>query len=302
MKITNEQISFVVQGPVQASVERQQNVGITQQCLQSIRHFFPDSPIILSTWKGQNLDGLTADTILELDDPGPNCIFEDGKLKKLNNNRQLYSSHMGLKQVTTEYAVKIRTDNKLISRNFVTLYEKYADIPRQAGFDYLSSRVVTNSAFFVSSHSGKTVHFSKSDLFDFGKTQDLLVIWGDDMLSDLHFSKAKGHKSRYPSTEQFLCLHWLEKLLGKKLYIHSKANDNAGLGDEFWPNFIANNLIIDAPENIGLDVTERFYKRGKWALEYDLKDWLYLNGQIPQPVDLKRSIRFVKQGFHRLFN
>lgn len=56
-KIDDEAITFVVQGPVQASASRQQIAGITEQCLNSIRRFFPKSTIILSTWKGQPLDG-----------------------------------------------------------------------------------------------------------------------------------------------------------------------------------------------------------------------------------------------------
>ncbi len=58
IKIDDEAITFVVQGPVQASASRQQIAGITEQCLNSIRRFFPKSTIILSTWKGQPLDGL----------------------------------------------------------------------------------------------------------------------------------------------------------------------------------------------------------------------------------------------------
>lgn len=61
---------------------------------------------------------------------------------------------------------------------------------------------------------------------------------------------------------------------------------------------MANNLLMDCPENIGLDVTERFYKRGNLALEYDLKDWLYLNGLISKNtlIDKKRIYRAYKNG------
>lgn len=75
IKIDDEAITFVVQGPVQASASRQQIAGITEQCLNSIRRFFPKSTIILSTWKGQPLDGLDYDQVLELDDPGANTVF-----------------------------------------------------------------------------------------------------------------------------------------------------------------------------------------------------------------------------------
>lgn len=41
----------------------------------------------------------------------------------------MYSTHMGLKAVKTPYAVKLRTDNLLTGRQFVELYERYADLP-----------------------------------------------------------------------------------------------------------------------------------------------------------------------------
>nr|WP_217702209.1 WavE lipopolysaccharide synthesis family protein [Vibrio ostreicida] len=296
MTISDQDISFVVQGPVQGSDERKQLTGITEQCLMSIRQFFPRSTIILSTWKGQNFTGLDTDKVIELDDPGPNYIWQDEQQLKLNNNRQIYSTHAGLKAVTTPYAAKLRTDNKLTGQGFVRLFEQYAHQPKQTGFDFLNSRIVTSSAFFISSHVGKTVHFHKSDLFDFGETQDLLSLWDEQLIPELRFSKNVGYKSRYPATEQFLCLRWLSRLIGKDHHINTKAGDSAGLDAHFWTSFIASNLIVDQPENLGLDVTERFYKRGNLALEYDLKDWLYLTGVAPQPLDMKRALRFYK--FH----
>ncbi|ENM3849535.1 WavE lipopolysaccharide synthesis family protein [Vibrio cholerae] len=297
IKIDDEAITFVVQGPVQASASRQQIAGITEQCLNSIRRFFPKSTIILSTWKGQPLDGLDYDQVLELDDPGANTVFYDGLPIKLNNNRQMYSTHMGLKAVKTPYAVKLRTDNLLTGRQFVELYEQYADLPRAQNYQFLTQRVLTSSTFFISSHYGHPVHFHKSDLFDFGLTQDLLTIWSDRWIPELHFTLKPGYKARHPATEQVLCLNWISALLDEEHHIESKTCDHAGLGENFWPQFMANNLLMDCPENIGLDVTERFYKRGNLALEYDFKDWLYLNGLISKNtlIDKKRIYRAYKK-------
>ena len=91
-KIADKDITFVVQGPVQASKVRKQLAGITEQCLRSIRDHFPESKIILSTWKGQPHQGLDYDLVLELDDPGPNFIYHGDERIQLNNNRQLHSS------------------------------------------------------------------------------------------------------------------------------------------------------------------------------------------------------------------
>lgn len=294
IKIADHEISFVVQGPVQASDGRTQISNITSDCLSSIRSYFPTSTIILSTWKGQPHQGLDYDQVIELDDPGSNIIYHDGQPQTLNNNRQMVSSHCGLKAVTTQYAVKMRSDNKLIGRHFVDLYCQYADIPRQEQYSFFKQRTVTSSAFFISSHHGRPVYFHKSDLFDFGLTEDLLTIWSSNWIEELSFTLKPGYKARYTTTEQFLTLNWLSKLIGKQLKINNLTGEDAGLGTDFWPQFIANNIIVDAPEKLGLDVTERFYKRGNLALEYDLADWLYLNNQSGKPRDKKRIYRRYK--------
>ncbi|MFQ2195531.1 WavE lipopolysaccharide synthesis family protein [Aeromonas jandaei] len=295
MRINDSDITFVVQGPIQATGARSQIDGITQQCLNSIRAHFPESKIILSTWKGQPIDDLDFDQVLLLDDPGQNEIKNDDKLVKLNNNRQLYGVHMGLAMVDTSYAVKIRSDNIISGRGFLELYQKYAHIERDREFCYLDSRIITSSAFFISSHYGKPVFFHKSDLFDFGLTKDLLKIWPERQLEQLQFHLKAGYKERHPATEQYFLLHWLSILMGKKLKINNKANDDAGLGSDFWPCFVANNLIVATPEMLSLDVTDRFYKRGNLALELDLSDWLYFVGLKKQPIDVKRVYRKYKE-------
>lgn len=295
MKIDNKDISFVLQGPVSASKDRIQKEGVTEKNIASIRQLFPDSEIILSTWKGQDTAGLDIDTLILLDDPGQNSVFNNGEEKKLNNNRQLYSSHQGLRTVNTRYAAKVRTDNIINGRGFVELFEQFFSAPRDPEYTYLDNRVVTSSTFFISSHIGKPVYFHKSDLFDFGETQDLLKIWHDRIVPELYFNKQPGYKSRHPATEQFLCLHWMSKLIDKNLHINTKAGDDAGLGSEFWEKFIANNLIVCEPDKMGLDVTERFYNRGNLVLEYDFNDWKYAAGLAGKPIDKKRIKRKLKE-------
>ena len=295
MKIENKDISFVLQGPVSASKNRAQQEGVTEKNIASIRQLFPGSEIILSTWKGQDTAGLDIDTLILLDDPGQNSVFNNGEEKKLNNNRQLYSSHQGLRTVNTRYAAKVRTDNIINGRGFVELFEQFFSAPRDPEYTYLGNRVVTSSTFFISSHIGKPVYFHKSDLFDFGETQDLLKIWHDRLVPELYFNKQPGYKSRHPATEQFLCLHWMSKLIDKNLHINTKAGDDAGLGSEFWEKFIANNLIVCEPDKMGLDVTERFYNRGNLVLEYDLNDWKYAAGLAGKPIDKKRIKRKLKE-------
>lgn len=292
--IVNEDITFVVQGPVQASEGRKQIEGITSQCVRSIRQHFPGSVILLSTWKGQPTSGLDYDRLLELDDPGSNIIYVNDSPVTLNNNRQLVSSHQGLKQVTTKYAVKLRSDNLISGRGFVELFEKYHQKNRDESDSLFSARIVTSSAFFISHHRGAPIHFCKSDLFDFGLTSDLLKVWSEPLVPELRFYPKVGYKSRPPSTEQFLCLKWLSELMGKPLNIQNRVYDDANLGQDFWHRFIASNIIIGKPEELGLDTTERFYRRGNLVFEYDLEDWLVIAGFLKPSCSLKTIIRTIR--------
>ncbi len=289
--ITDAEISFVVQGPVQATEGRAQNASITKQCLDSIRHWFPESTIILSTWKNQNLEGLDFDQLLELDDPGQNTVYNNDEAQKLNNNRQLFSTNQGLQAVKTPYAVKIRTDNKLVGRQFVEIYQDCVDAKREEKSVLFAQRVLTSSAFFITHHRGEPNYFCKSDLFDFGRTDDLLKIWSEILLDDQYFYHAEGYKSRPPATEQFLCLKWISEITGKSLHINNRVNDDAGLGWDYWNQCIANNLIVATPEELGLDVTERFYQRGNLVFEIDLQEWKVLTGIEAPTLRLKTVIK-----------
>ena len=137
---------------------------------------------------------------------------------------------MGLAAVKTKFAVKMRTDNQLMGRGFVELYERYSEIKRESQYSLFNSRVVTSSTFFLLSHAGQDTHFHKSDLFDFGETQDLLKIWDGNFCQHYTFSKKAGYKSRYPATEQFLCLKWISHLLGEIINSQSKLETMLGLG------------------------------------------------------------------------
>ncbi len=119
-------LSFVIQGPVQAAPDRPQAEGITAQCLASVRKFFPRSRIILSSWEGQHVAGLDFDELVLSPDPGPVILRgPEGPLWKENLNRQLVSTRNGLRQVKTRRDCKLRSDMRLLGRDFAEIDQKY---------------------------------------------------------------------------------------------------------------------------------------------------------------------------------
>ena len=118
IKFDTNELTFVVQGAVD---------NITPVCIESIRHFFPDSTIIFSTEYGQIVNQLDYDLLVEIDDVGGIPIRIDDPLdaSKFNLNRQLASTVAGLKRVKTKYTMKIRSDMVLTGRRFATYLHEY---------------------------------------------------------------------------------------------------------------------------------------------------------------------------------
>lgn len=164
MKIENEEITFIVQGPVGTE---------TKKCVNSIRENYPGSEIILSTWIGSDIDlikRMTMKNIVYSTDPGDSGrMFLNNKIFN-NINRQLVSTKAGLSKVNTKYAVKTRTDFRFINSNLKDFLNKYEDFCINEEMRFVDKRILTLGAdrrfpFFI---------------FDFcfaGKSSDLRLLF-----------------------------------------------------------------------------------------------------------------------------
>ncbi len=280
MVIEFKDISVVVQGPVQAYHGRAQETGITHKCLQSIREHLPGATIILSTWAGQNCEGLEPDLLLLNEDPGPTISSYDaqGKPGYLNFNRQLVSSAAGLREVKTPYAVKLRSDNFLTSSDFVRAQQAY---PQRCLADSLfQERVVVNTSYFRRYCDGQKVVMLPSDFFHFGRTMDLLAIWDIPLFKDLPFDEERrghpqhrGAPNTCPHAEQIYCNTWLQQLSADVPYLEHRHHATPEML-EYWDRFMASNFVVLEPQQIGLGLIDRFIPRSKRPNEISHLDWL----------------------------
>ncbi|MDP2515801.1 WavE lipopolysaccharide synthesis family protein [Photobacterium damselae subsp. piscicida] len=172
MQQTFEQISVVVQGPVQNYQGRTHHEeGITQRCLESIRTHLPGAKIILSTWPDQDLAGLDYDQLVISQDPGVNLVDGLPQFPK-NYDCQLVSTQAGLAQVTTPYAIKLRSDNYLIGNEFVAIQHSF--LKSESEHKVFEEKIVINSNLFRRTSHGRSVLMSPSDFFYFGRTANLI--------------------------------------------------------------------------------------------------------------------------------
>ncbi|MBY6188360.1 WavE lipopolysaccharide synthesis family protein [Marinobacter hydrocarbonoclasticus] len=271
-----ERISVVVQGPVQAYQGRGMEEGITRRCLDSVRTHLPGATLILSTWPDQDLSGLDYDLLVESDDPGPNA---DAYCPR-NYHRQLVSSREGLKRVTTDYAVKLRSDNYLVGNQFV---ERQQDYPlRHPNFTQFAERVVINANLFRRYSKGHRILYHPSDFFYYGRTEDLLKIWDQPLFPQQPFSDAllAGfyglRKGQIPlEAEQVICQLWLLALDPNAPMIHRRIAGDAAAHD-YWDKFVASNILLDEPAEIGLGLRKLSLRRKKRVNEFTHHEWCEL--------------------------
>ncbi|ABL98317.1 WavE lipopolysaccharide synthesis family protein [Shewanella amazonensis] len=307
MTIKFSDITVVVQGPVQAYQGRDQQAGITQVCLDSIRTHLPGARIILSTWEGQNCTGLAPDLLLQHPDPGANVVAYNaqGEAQKLNFNRQIVSTCEGLKRVETPYAVKLRSDNYLTGHGFVTALEQF---PARCDQDIrFTEPVVVNTSYFRRYAEGQRVIMHPSDFFHFGRTEDLLKIWDLPLFEDRPFDPAQAGKAQYhgapltcPHAEQIYCDLWLRRLDDGFLPLAHRHQFSANQGER-WDRFMASNLRVLEPEQLGLGLIARFIPKAKRPNEMSHLDWLLLYRRYCDPTYPASAVKlFTSLGWRRL--
>lgn len=242
--INLKDISVVVQGVI--------NKTETLKCLKSIRKHLPDAEIILSTWIGENIDGLIYDKLVLNEDPG--ATIQNFTTYTYNNtNRQLLSTQSALEQVTNKYVLKLRTDAILKGTKFLKYWNKFETANKN--YKIFKHRVIISSLYsrlYSDSDSNVPMPFHPSDFYFFGLKEDIkdyflnTVLATDEELGNWQFKNPdrlpyKNTLFRY-SPEQYICFHWLQK--------HYKDIQFDDLTDwniqniEFSKNILFNNFIF----------------------------------------------------------
>lgn len=292
MKKNYDDITVVVQGPVQTFQDRPQEPNITHKCLTSIREYLPGATIILSTWPNQELEGLDYDQLVISEDPGANCrhYTMKGEPQFYNNNRQIVSSREGLLQVKTKYALKLRSDNYLTSNNFVELQKSYQ--ARAAEHTYLKERVVVSDTFTRRYAKGLPVAFHLSDFFYFGLTEDVLAFWNIPLFEEFQPTSSVPINEGFPDyvidCTQALCLAAFQQF-DSSIQLKSLL-DNSPKKIELSEKCYANNLVIAPPEILGLGLCQKFLGKARVSrtkgkcTHYQFFEWQALYKQYCDPT------------------
>lgn len=216
--ISNKDISVVVQGAIDKK--------LTPECLKSIRKYFPEAEIILSTWEGSDVSGLDYDILLLNQDPGGYkhdfAIYNEPR--SINNcNRQLVSTKNGILKSNRTYCLKLRSDIVLKNSGFLEYWDKFEI--RNSEYKLFNHRILCSS-LFSREHScqfgtGFPTPFHPTDFWFFGLTNDLKDYFCDCPLQTKE--EASNWDFKYPNRlpytsmlwrfapEQFFCVNWIKK-------------------------------------------------------------------------------------------
>lgn len=212
--IDTRDISVVVQGAVESK--------LTKKCLKSIRHNLPEAEIILSTWKGSEIQQLDYDTLILNDDPGSLGwhYYYGERIVPVNFNRQLVSTKAGIQKATRKYVLKIRSDFYLKNNSFLSLYNDLNN--RELPFHYFKNRVLIPSVYtrIFFPESAFPCPFCYSDFFFFGLREDVEDYFNMEPISqeeacNWHFKFPDRKPDRLETgrymPEQFLGYAWAKR-------------------------------------------------------------------------------------------
>ena len=187
MNIVNESdITFVVQGGVV-------DFESVTKCIQSIKKHFPNSKIILSTWKGSDTRKYEIDNLVLSNDTNLVDHFYKNQNILNNINRQIISSRNGLRKSKTKYSVKLRTDMFFKSNNILKLIGNL-NTNECKQFD-LKSKLITPIDLCINPEKSKLL-FHFNDWIVAGLTEDVLKVFDIPLMSmkDLTYFKSKNFK------------------------------------------------------------------------------------------------------------
>lgn len=284
-----KEISVVVQGPIVGKRDWPQSKRLTERALDSIRRFLPGAEIILSTWAGSQVDGLSFDRLVESQDPG-GLLLHEHKGKKLffNCSRQIVSAREGLRVATRPYAVKFRTDMVFESAGFLDYFGRYPQ--RASEWAVFRERVVVGTMFSRDPARLFPQPFCPSDWFAFGRREDVLDLWDVPLVPEEYctwFQNRPRPANRWNDSdlryapEQYLWLGFLRK--------HAEVPcehqwDYGPHNARIHELTFANNLIIASARQLGF----RFLKYGFGFVNavsvYDHAGWQELYARHCDPA------------------
>lgn len=252
--IQNHDISIVVQGPILY----QSPFGVTQETTRLVctrlKKIFPQSEVVLSTWKGSHINSIPYDKLVLSEDPGATWFnYRDYKL--LNNcSRLIVSTRAGIEAASRKYVFKIRSDLFVASSSFLHYFNQFPYYDEE--YKFVKNRIIAFSLYSIKSH--RTCLFTMkrpyhiSDWAYFGCKEDLLDLYSIPLPREPAFSQwflkrckpffdIEPHRLWKMPPEQYVTSSFFKKHTRLNFdHTNDLSYNNAELSDRL----IANNFLV----------------------------------------------------------
>lgn len=256
--IDSKNISVIIQGPIEWTLDPVSGHGLTYALYQNIRTLLPDAEIILSTWQGQKVDDLGYDRLVLSKDPGPQGTWPS--FVPNNVNRQIVSTMAGLNAASRKFCLKIRSDIVLKSTDFLLFFENAKPLKPDSR-NIFTHPVLTNN--FSSRNTseilkrlpGHPLPFHPSDHVSFGLKEDLIALWNAPLQSedDGYYFIDKSQPSRYRlaelsklTPEQYIMTNAISKKIDIDIIHYADMRDEVIFLSEFYMS----THIISIPDRL----------------------------------------------------
>lgn len=254
-------VAIVMQGQIKYEDD------FTLETLYRYRRIYPDTPLIVSTWRGEVKDlfrwraeAIGVD-ILENEYPRESSRY--------HLNYQLHSSREGIKHAQVKYRVryglKCRTDQRFYMLDFLQYFNNEIRLFPIKNVSKTEERIIFNGV----NSSMLSYPFRISDFWAYGTVNDLIKLYSapypedkggdahkkmwddmplenanviDEMTKRERLSRAYEHENLFDSESYIIRSYYENHILGRKL-----LPDEDDLFIHYW-DFLKNYTIIEDPE------------------------------------------------------
>lgn len=252
--ITSEDISVIVQGNICGTQENPKEY--TKKLCESIRRYYPEAEIIVSTWKGQDVEGIGYNRLVLSEPIGMTYIIRpDGNVYPHTLNHQLITTKVGIEAATRKYVLKIRSDMIVNGDKLIQLWNRYGEkeVKRNKVYSVSMKRIIVLPSY---NHRRKMCYpYNVCDWLYFGLKEDVLSIFDIPLLDCNNLKVRNGEK--YPriednmGAEQYI---WTEFLKSKGIATNlNGAMDSSMKEIELSEKTYANNLIMVSAKKLGVN-------------------------------------------------
>ena len=258
-------LTFVVQGPIKIL----RNRNLTRESLFSIRKFFPNSCIILSTDEGSSLEGLSFDQVVFSKPPIPALIENDKSKHLMSANFQICSSKAGLRLVESKYAIKLRSDMVFTKNSLSELLAKTRTFERNSKFSITREPVIVLDWSTIYPRKALPILHHPSDHLYLGLSSDVKEIWDTPLYPTEYMrwferntmpqgARHGGNLQRFRA-EEWIWLNYLKPHLTHQ--VENSYEYRLEAIDESLA-FMVNNLVVISSKTLG--VQENPFSRRVW--------------------------------------